>query len=250
MVFRVSFVVFRVSFVVFRVSFVVFRVSFVAFYRVSFVTTPCFNRGQAVVKGLKACPMSLSQPPPGWKMVYYWSNLILVGLIKGVNTRWTDSQVNRFTETHRPWKAVNSRKLFHVNPFTGVFMWMIFHAINDFQISRTAWIDSRLPFTALSSREPVHGSVLGHSDIIRHVIMICFTGTDGKLNHMNKKCHAVDKMNDESNESVHLLLCVYVKDELVHGNTLWTMNDESIHGNTRVKDERWLSSSFTMCLSP
>ena len=42
----------RVSFVVFRVSFVVFRVSFVAFYRVSFVTTPCFNRGQAVVKGL------------------------------------------------------------------------------------------------------------------------------------------------------------------------------------------------------
>ena len=54
MVFRVSFVVFRVSFVVFRVSFVVFRVSFVAFYRVSFVTTPCFNRGQAVVKGLTA----------------------------------------------------------------------------------------------------------------------------------------------------------------------------------------------------
>ena len=50
--FRVSFVVFRVSFVVFRVSFVVFRVSFVAFYRVSFVATPCFNRGQAVVKGL------------------------------------------------------------------------------------------------------------------------------------------------------------------------------------------------------
>ena len=43
---------FRVSFVVFRVSFVVFRVSFVAFYRVSFVATPCFNRGQAVVKGL------------------------------------------------------------------------------------------------------------------------------------------------------------------------------------------------------
>ena len=51
--FRVSFVVFRVSFVVFRVSFVVFRVSFVAFYRVSFVATPCFNRGQAVVKRLK-----------------------------------------------------------------------------------------------------------------------------------------------------------------------------------------------------
>ena len=52
--FRVSFVVFRVSFVVFRVSFVVFRVSFVAFYRVSFVATPCFNRGQAVVKGLSS----------------------------------------------------------------------------------------------------------------------------------------------------------------------------------------------------
>ena len=76
------------------------------------------------------------------------------------------------------------------------------------------------PIQALCSREPVHGSVLGQSDIIRHVIMICFTGTDGKLNHMNKKCHAVDKMNDESNESVHLLLCVYVKDEPVHGNTL------------------------------
>ena len=43
----------RVSIVVFRVSIVVFRVSFVTFYRVSFVTTPCFNRSQAVVKGLK-----------------------------------------------------------------------------------------------------------------------------------------------------------------------------------------------------
>ena len=52
MAFRVSIVAFRVSIVVFRVSFVVFRVSFVAFYRVSFVATPCFNRGQAVVKGL------------------------------------------------------------------------------------------------------------------------------------------------------------------------------------------------------
>ena len=43
------------SFVVIRgdsLSIVVFRVSFVAFYRVSFVATPCFNRGQAVVKGL------------------------------------------------------------------------------------------------------------------------------------------------------------------------------------------------------
>ena len=61
MVFRVSFVVFRVSFVVFRVSFVVFRVSFVAFYRVSFVATPCFNRGQAVVKGLNALLVHLSK---------------------------------------------------------------------------------------------------------------------------------------------------------------------------------------------
>ena len=61
MVFRVSFVVFRVSFVVFRVSFVVFRVSFVAFYRVSFVATPCFNRGQAVVKGLTNNNMYASQ---------------------------------------------------------------------------------------------------------------------------------------------------------------------------------------------
>ena len=43
---------FRVSIVAFRVSIVVFRVSFVAFYRVSFVATPCFNRDQAVVKGL------------------------------------------------------------------------------------------------------------------------------------------------------------------------------------------------------
>ena len=42
------------SIVVFRVSIVVFRVSFVAFYRVSFVATPCFNRGQAVVKGLSS----------------------------------------------------------------------------------------------------------------------------------------------------------------------------------------------------
>ena len=44
-------------------------------------------------------------------------------------------------------------------------------------------------------------------------------------------------MNDESDESVHLSLCVYVKDEPVYGNTLWTMNDESVHGNTRVKDD-------------
>ena len=43
----------RVSIVVFRVLIVVFRVSFVTFYRVSFVTTPCFNRSQAVVKGLR-----------------------------------------------------------------------------------------------------------------------------------------------------------------------------------------------------
>ena len=48
-----NFVVNRVSIVAFRVSIVAFRVSFVAFYRVSFVATPCFNRGQAVVKGLR-----------------------------------------------------------------------------------------------------------------------------------------------------------------------------------------------------
>ena len=53
--------------------------------------------------------------------------------------------------------------------------------------------------------------------------MICFAGTDGEPINVNKKCHAVDKMNDESDEldeSVHLLPCVYVKDEPVHGNTL------------------------------
>ena len=38
--------------------------------------------------------------------------------------------------------------------------------------------------------------------------------------HVNEKYHAVDKMNDESDESVHLSPCVYVKDEPVHGNTL------------------------------
>ena len=37
------------------------------------------------------------------------------------------------------------------------------------------------------------------------------------------KCPTAHKMNDESNESVHLSPCVYVKDEPVHGNTL---NDE------------------------
>ena len=64
--------------------------------------------------------------------------------------------------------------------------------------------------------------LLGHSDVIRRVIMICFTGTDGEPIHVNEKCHAVDKMNDESDadESVHLPPCVYVKDEPVHGNTL------------------------------
>ena len=55
--------------------------------------------------------------------------------------------------------------------------------------------------------------------------MICFTGTDGESIHVNEKCHAVDKMNDESDESVHLSPCVYVKDEPVHENTL-CMNDE------------------------
>ena len=77
---------------------------------------------------------------------------------------------------------------------------------------------------------PIHGShsrpcvlvnrftapLLGHSDVIRRVIMICFTGTDGEPIHVNEKCHAVDKMNDESDESVHLSPCVYVKDEPVH----------------------------------
>ena len=46
--------------------------------------------------------------------------------------------------------------------------------------------------------------LLGHSDVIRRVIMICFTGTDDEPIHVNEKCHAVDKMNDESDESVHL----------------------------------------------
>ena len=53
------------SFVVIRgdsLSIVVFRVSFVAFYRVSFVATPCFNRGQAVVKGLNAQGDSINFP--------------------------------------------------------------------------------------------------------------------------------------------------------------------------------------------
>ena len=68
--------------------------------------------------------------------------------------------------------------------------------------------------------------------------MICLTGTDGEPIHVNEQCHAVDKMNDESDESVHLSLCVHLKDEPVHGNTLLTMNDESFHENTRVKDER------------
>ena len=89
------------------------------------------------------------------------------------------------------------------------------------------------PFTTFKSREPresIHGShsrpcvlvnrftapLLGHSD----VIMVCFTGTDGEPIHVNEKCHAVDKINDESNESVHLSPCVYVKDEPVHRNTL------------------------------
>ena len=62
--------------------------------------------------------------------------------------------------------------------------------------------------------------LLGRSDVIRRVIMICFTGTDCESIHVNEKCHAVDKMNDESDELVHLSPCVYVRDELVHGNTL------------------------------
>ena len=66
--FRVSFVVFRVSFVVFRVSSVVFRVSFVAFYRVSFVATPCFNRGQAVVKGLNKA-WDLNSDIANWPLI-------------------------------------------------------------------------------------------------------------------------------------------------------------------------------------
>ena len=147
---------------------------------------------------------------------------------------------------------MNSRKLIQVNPFKGVFRWMIFHVA---------------PFTTFKSREPresVHGSLsrpcvlvnrftaplLGHSDVIWCVIKICFTGTDGEPIHVNEKYHAVDKMNDESDESGNLSPCVYVKDEPVHGNTLWTMNDESVHGNTRVKDEGWLGSSFTVCLRP
>ena len=51
--------------------------------------------------------------------------------------------------------------------------------------------------------------LLGHSDVIRRFIMICFTGTDGEPIHVNEKCHAVDKMNDESDDSVHLSPCVY-----------------------------------------
>ena len=65
---------FHVSIVGFHVSIVAFRVSFVAFYRVSFVATLCFNRGQAVVKGLmsnsihnillpETGELTLSEPP-------------------------------------------------------------------------------------------------------------------------------------------------------------------------------------------
>ena len=81
-------------------------------------------------------------------------------------------------------------------------------------------IDSRLPFTAVVLVNRFTALLLGHSDVIRRVIMIYFTGTDGEPIHVNEKCHAVDKMNDESDESVHLSPCVYVKDEPVHGNTL------------------------------
>ena len=72
MAFRVSIVAFRVSIVVFRVSFVVFRVSFVAFYRVSFVATPCFNRGQAVVKGLTTFNSSLCDKKGSRRGIYYY----------------------------------------------------------------------------------------------------------------------------------------------------------------------------------
>ena len=52
----------------------------------------------------------------------------------------------------------------------------------------------------------------------RHQDMV--HGTDGESIHVNTKYHTVDKMNDESDASVHLSPCVYVKDEPVHGNTL------------------------------
>ena len=59
----------------------------------------------------------------------------------------------------------------------------------------------------------------------RHQDMFHGNRRDGEPIHVNEEYHAVDKMNDESDESVHLSLCVYVK-------------DEPVHGNTRVKDER------------
>ena len=52
----------------------------------------------------------------------------------------------------------------------------------------------------------------------RHQDMV--HGTDGESIHVNTKYHTVDKMNDESDELVHLSPCVYMKDEPVHGNTL------------------------------
>ena len=61
--------------------------------------------------------------------------------------------------------------------------------------------------------------------------MICFTGTEGEPIHVNEKCHAVDKMNDESDESVPLSPCVYVKDEPVHGR------DRSL--DTVVRAVKW-----------
>ena len=92
----------------------------------------------------------------------------------------------------------------------------VHRCVNDLsQHSRLSNLVNRLNrFTA-----PIHGRVfilvnrftaplllLGHSDVIRRVIMImiCFTGTDGEPIHVNGKCHAVDKINDDSDESVHL----------------------------------------------
>ena len=147
--------------------------------------------------------------------------------------------MNRVTgeSIHRNTQAVKGRER----------LWI---AVNSFtwtrsQVCLREW--SFTPFTTFKSRErreSSHGSLsrpcvlvnrftaplLGHSDVIRRVIMICFTGTDGEPIHVNEKCHAVDKMNDESDESVHQFHRVFT----------WKMNPF-----TETHCERWTMNQFT-----
>ena len=160
---------------------------------------------------------------------------------------WTGSRehtaVNGSRESihavHEIWKSWMAWKIIHVNTPVNGFTWKSLRLFTAFHgLSRP-----------VCSCESIHLWIGSPCVYALNRFTVCLRP---------KKYHAVDKMNYESDELVHLSPCVYMKDEPVHGNTLWTINVRWIGSRKHtcvvwtMNDQlsRWLGSSFTVCLRP